>query len=134
MGTVSEYIWYLKFKNANLERELRSYKSGNKFEKLRQDYEAVIRAKDQEIRRLKEELAEAHAETVTVRKYWNEIFDDVDAERKRDVMKARHETMKAEEQVLAAERKIDELTEKLKGERKEKYAIGAELEAYGTGK
>ena len=128
MGTVSEYIWYLKFKNANLERELRSYKSGNKFEKLRQDYEAVIRAKDQEIRRLKEELAEAHAETVTVRKYWNEIFDDVDAERKRDVMKARHETMKAEEHVLAAERKIDELTEKLKGERKEKYAIGAELE------
>ena len=58
----------------------------------------------------------------------NCLFDDVDAERKRDVMKARHETMKAEEHVLAAERKIDELTEKLKGERKEKYAIGAELE------
>ena len=128
MGSVSEYIWYLKFKNANLEQELKSYKSGNKFKKLREDYESVIRAKDREIKCLKEELAKAHAETVTVRKYWNEIFDDVDAERKRAVLKAQDETRRAEENVLAAERKIDELAEKLKGERKEKYAIGAELE------
>ena len=128
MGTVSEYIWYLKFKNANLEQELRSYRSGNKLRQLQQDYEAVIRAKDREIRRLKEELAKAHAETVTVRKYWNEIFDDVDAERKKAVLKAQGETIRAEKNVLAAERKIDGLTEKLKKERKEKYALGAELE------
>ena len=111
MGTVSEYIWYLKFKNANLEQELRSYRSGNKLRQLQQDYEAVIRAKDREIRRLKEELAKAHAETVTVRKYWNEIFDDVDAERKKAVLKAQGETIRAEKNMLAAERKIDGLTE-----------------------
>lgn len=128
MGAVSEYVWYLKFKITNLEQELKSYKSGNKFKKLRQDYETVIREKDRKIRRLEEELAKSHAETVTVRKYWNEIVDDVDAERKRAVLKAQGETRKAEENVLAAERKIDGLTEKLKTERKEKYAIGAELE------
>ncbi len=128
MGAASDYIWYLKLKIANLERELASYKSGSKIKKLREDYERIIRSKDADIKRLKDEAAKAHAETVTVRKYWNEIFDDVDRERKRGILKARAETRRMEERATAAEMKRDELARKLKEERKEKYAIGAELE------
>ncbi len=128
MNTASDYIWYLKFKITNLEQELRAYKSGSKIKKLREDYEAVIRAKDAEIKCLKDAAAKAHAETVTVRKYWNEIFDDVDRERKRDVLKAQAETKCMEKRAAAAEKKQEELAERLKEERREKYAIGAELE------
>lgn len=128
MNTASDFIWYLKFKITNLEQELGAYKSGSKIKKLREDYEAVIRTKDAEIKRLKDEVAKAHAETVTVRKYWNEIFDDVDRERKRDVLKAQAETKCMEKRAAAAEKKQEELKEKLKDERREKYAIGAELE------
>lgn len=41
-STASEYIWYLKFQNSNLRRELEAYKSGNRFRKLREKYEALL--------------------------------------------------------------------------------------------
>lgn len=127
-STASEHIWYLKFQNSNLRRELEAYKSGNKFRKLREKYEALLEKKDAEIRALKEECGRAHAETVTVRKYWSEIFDDVEAERKKAVLKAQSGTKRMEERALAAERKNDELSEKLKEERREKYELGEKLE------
>lgn len=127
-STASEYIWYLKFQNSNLRRELEAYKSGNKFRKLCEKYEALLEKKDAEIRALKEECGRAHAETVTVRKYWSEIFDDVEAERKKAVLKAQAGTKRMEERALAAERKNDELSEKLKEERREKYELGEKLE------
>lgn len=128
MKTASDYIWYLKFKIANLEQELDLYRSGTKIKKLRNDYEAVIREKDRRIRQLEAEIARSHTETVTVRKYWGEIFDDVEREKQREVRKAVAETRRMEERALAAEKKNNELAEKLKEERKEKYAIGEELE------
>lgn len=80
------------------------------------------------IRQLEKEVAQLHAEIVTVRKYWSEIFDDVERERKRDVLRVMAETKRMEERALAAEKKVEELEEKLKTERREKYAIGEELE------
>lgn len=77
---------------------------------------------------MKEECGRAHAGTVTVRKYWSEIFDDVEAERKKAVLKAQASTKRMEERALAAERKNDELSEKLKEERREKYELGEKLE------
>lgn len=124
----SDYIWYLKFQNKNLKSQLESYKNGNKFRNLRSEYETLLKEKDKKIKRLEAELTSSHAETVTVRKYWSEIFDDVEAERKKAVLKANAETKKAIERALKAERKIDILEEKLKAERLEKYAIGEELE------
>lgn len=128
MKTASDYIWYLKFKITNLEKELDAYRSGNKIKKLRHDYEAVIREKDREIRKWKKEAARAHAQAVTVRKYWSEIFDDLEREKKREIQKAEAETRRVEQRALAAEKKNEELEEKIKEERREKYAIGDELE------
>ena len=88
MKTASDYIWYLKFKITNLEKELDSYKSGNKIRKMQHDYEAVVREKDRKIRQLEKEVGRLHIEIVTVRKYWSEIFDGVERERKRGILKA----------------------------------------------
>lgn len=128
MKTASDYIWYLKFKITNLEKELDAYRSGNKIKKLQHDYEAVIREKDREIQKWKKEAARAHAQAVTVRKYWSEIFDDLERGKKRELQKAMAETKRIEQRALAAEKKNVELEEKLKEKRREKYALGEELE------
>ena len=114
MKTASDYIWYLKFKITNLEKELDAYRSGNKIKKLRHDYEAVIQEKDREIRKWKKEAARAHAQAATVRKYWSEIFDGLEHRKKREIQKAVIETRRMEQQVLAAEKKNEELEEKIK--------------------
>ena len=63
MGSVGEYIWYLKFQIKDLKSQLASYQNGNKIRQLRESYEALCKKKDQQIRRLQKELADAHAET-----------------------------------------------------------------------
>ena len=128
MKTASDYIWYLKFKITNLEKELDAYRSGNKIKKLRHDYEAVIQEKDREIRKWKKEAARAHAQAATVRKYWSEIFDDLEREKKRETQKAMAGTRRMEQRTLAAGKKNKELEEKIKEGRREKYAFGEELE------
>ena len=128
MKTTSDYIWYLKFKITNLEKELEAYRLGNKIKKLRHDYEAVAREKDREIQKWKKEAARAYAEAVTIRKYWSEVFDDLEREKKREIQKAVAEAKRMEQRALAAEKKNEELEEKLKEERREKYALGEELE------
>lgn len=40
--------------------------------------EAAIREKDREVQKWKKEAARAHAEAVTVRKYWGETSDDLE--------------------------------------------------------
>ena len=114
MKTASDYIWYLKFKISNLEKGLDAYRSGNKTKKLRHDYEAVVREKDREIRKWKIEAARAYAQAATVRKYWSEIFDGLEHRKKREIQKAVIETRRMEQQVLAAEKKNEELEEKIK--------------------
>ena len=38
---LSEYIWFLKYRNSILRRQVESYQNGNTFNSLRDDYEAT---------------------------------------------------------------------------------------------
>lgn len=75
-----EYITTLQYRNKVLQSKLALYESGAIYQRLASDHKAQLREKDREIKRLKSELAGAHSETITVRKYWAEIFDDLDRE------------------------------------------------------
>lgn len=128
MNSSFEFITFLQYENKALKAENSKLKSGQAFLDLKEYYRKELAAKDRLIEKLKRELAEAHAETVTVRKYWNEIVDDVDAERKRAVLKAQRETEKMEKCFLEEKQKNEELQDKLKEERRQKYEMGMELE------
>ena len=123
-----EFITSLQYENKALKAENRKLKSGQAFLELEAYYKKELAKMKRLVEKLKRELAKSHAETVTVRKYWSEIFDDVDAERKKAVMEARRETKKMEERFLAEKQKNECLQEKIKEERREKYEMGMALE------
>ena len=128
MSEVSEYIWYLKFKNAGLKRELDSYRNGNKYVTLREEYESICRSKDAEIRKLKEENAKCHKETVTVRKYWSEIFDDIYKETQQEILRERNKTAQMEDRALNAERQRDKALDDVREWRKKYYELSEKTE------
>lgn len=128
MEKVSEYIWFLKSKISIQERQIKAYKNGSKFAALRSEHEAVCRQLNLKIEKLEAELSKAHAETVTVRKYWSEIFDDLEKEHCSEMAACRRALSKMEARALRAEHQADVLRDKLTQERREKYALGSELE------
>ena len=128
MGKVSEYIWFLKSKISNQERQIEAYKNDSKFTDLRNEYESACRELNRRIKKLEEDLSKAHAETVTVRRHWSEVFDDIEKEHQAEVGSYRRALSKMEARALRAEHQADELRDKLTQERREKYALGAALE------
>ena len=128
MGQLSEYIWYLKFQISVKDRQLEAYRSGNKYTSLRADYEAVCNKLNRRIRELESELSKSHAETVTVRNNWSEIFDDLEKEHLKETEALKRELFAMEKRALRAEKKTDDLKDKLTAERREKYDLGTQLE------
>mgnify|MGYP002860408933 CR=1 FL=1 len=127
MGKFSEYIWFLKSKISIQERQIEAYKNGSKFVALRDEYETVCRELNRKIKKLEEELSKSHTETVTVRKYWSEIFDDLEKEHQAEIESYKRTLSKMEARALKAEHQVDVLKDKLTEERREKYAMGEQL-------
>lgn len=133
MSQVSEYIWFLKFKISVQKRQLEAFRTGSKYVSLRKEYEAECGKLRRETDRLKHELAEAHSEITKMRRHWSEVFDDMEKEHNKEINLYKNKLSKMEARALKAEGRTDELKEKLKKERKEKYELGEQLEeAEGT--
>ena len=64
-----EYFTNLQYKVKILTAKVEAFESGETYITLRQTFEKLLRAKDQENRALKEELAKAHSQMVTVRNH-----------------------------------------------------------------
>ncbi len=127
-GPVSEYIWFLKFQNSILRRQLDAFRCGNKFQTLREDYEAVCRKKDSRIRELEHELSDTRKRVIDVRSKWSEIVDDAYAECHREILKERKKTNAMEERALRAESQRDDALDKAKEWREKYYALSSKLE------
>ena len=63
---------------------------------------------------VKDEIARAHAETVTVRKNWSEVVDDLDREHCREMRLKEAEIQRLHQRVLEVERQRDNALDKLK--------------------
>ena len=57
----------LQYRNKALSRQVEEFKSGEKYIKMEADYKKLLRFHSQEMKRMKQELAKAHSETVTGR-------------------------------------------------------------------
>ena len=73
------------------------------------------------------ELSKAHSETVTVRKYWGEVMDDLEKEHQKEVCRllAEIKHLKKENLKLTAQR--DEAKDKYRQRNREYYTIASEL-------
>ncbi len=111
-----------------LERELSSFKSGKKYVRMKEEHRRHLRYQDGIIRDLKSELAKAHAETVSVRKIWSDVMDDLDREHRCEIHKKDQQIEKLQNRILEVERQRDQVKDELRETKQELQGIRLELE------
>lgn len=131
MGTsnaVFEYVTNLQYKVKSLASRVQLFESGEKYVSMHTEFERHLAAKDQKIKKLKLEITNAHRETVTVRKNWLQVIDDLQAKYAKEMRREERITKALEERALRAEKRVDELKDENLALRRECYAVKTELE------
>ena len=118
----------LQYRNRALSRQIEEFKSGEKYVKMEADYKRLQRFHNQEIKRLERELAKARSETVTVRRYWGEIMDDLDKEHQAEVRRLLARVERLEKEKLDLARQRDAAKDRLRERTRQYYAAASELE------
>lgn len=118
----------LQYRNRALSRQVEEFKSGEKYVKMEAAYKKLLRLYNREMKRLKRELAKAHSETVTVRKYWCEVMDDLDKEHQEELRRLEAVIGRLEKEKLELARQRDVAKDKLRERTQQYYAVASELE------
>ena len=80
-----EQITTLQYRCRCLSKQVEDFKSGEKYRQMEKAYKELLRFHNKEVKRPEYELSKAHSETVTVRKYWDEVMDDFEKEHGKEV-------------------------------------------------
>lgn len=128
MHTNFEYMTALQYRNKVLKSQLEAYESGDIYKKMTSDHKILLSKKDREISKLKSELAKAHSEIITVRKYWTEIFDDLDKEHEKVLLEKNRIIHALEGKLLRMAQQRDSALDKIKEKTQELYEVKTELE------
>lgn len=123
-----EHLSALQLRIRSLEKLVEELKSGEKYRRLEEEYRALVRFHNKEVKRLEYELSKAHAETVTVRRYWGEVMDELYKEHRDEVEKLKGMIRRLEERALSLECQRDEAKDRLKERTKQYYTVSGELE------
>lgn len=88
--------------------KVETFKSGERYLKLQEDYRCVERGYIRKIKKLKEELAAAHAQTVDVRNRWTEQNDLLWQEHQKELQKKEEQIRKLQDQLWEERIKHDQ--------------------------
>ena len=127
MYGIYEQMTTLQYRCRCLSKQVEDFRSGEKYRQMEEAYKKLLRFHNKEIKRMEYELSKAHSETVTVRKYWGEVMDDLEKEHRKEVCRllAEIKHLKKENLKLTAQR--DEAKDKYRQRNREYYAIASEL-------
>jgi hypothetical protein len=128
MNAAFEFITNLQYKVKSLGARVAAFESGKKYTDMEAAFEARLEAKDREIRRIRNELADSNARFVTMRENWMQVFDDIEKAHSKELEKKDHALKKMEERALEAEQMLKETKIKLSEKTKEMYRVLTELE------
>lgn len=128
MDSNFEYTANLQYRVKSLSAQVEALKSGEKYEALKAAFKTQLAGKDREIRRLKVELASAHAQTSDMRRNWEQVFEDIEKEHAKELRKKDRELKAMEERALRAERQRDEGKDKNRDLLSELYLVKTGLE------
>ena len=123
-----EYVATLQYMLKAAEAQLAAFKSGEKYVRMEQEFRKQLREKDTIIKRMEQELACSRRETVTVRNQWFAIFEDMQKESDLQAKKYRKEIEKLNKKLLKAEKKNNDLMDKVTQQRRHIYKLETELE------
>jgi hypothetical protein len=123
-----EHITNLQYKVKALGARVQAFESGEKYASMKSAFNTQLSAKDREIRRLKSELAKSHAQLITMRHSWSQVFDDLDKEHAKELERKDRVLKMMEERALNAERQRDDAKTKITEKSRELYQAKSELE------
>lgn len=123
-----EYITNLQYKVKRLEAQVNGFRSGEKYREMSSNFQKQLEEKGREIKTLKRELAATRCQTVTVRKHWIQVIEDLEKEHAKTLHKKEREIKEMEERALRAERQVDVQRNKLNEKSREVYQVKTELE------
>ena len=123
-----ETVSALQYRNRALLKQVEDFESGERYARLERENQRLICFHNREMKRMKQELAKAHSETVTVRRYWGEVMDDLDKEHRAEIRRLLAVIERQRKENLEMARQRDAAKDKLRERNQDYYAIAAELE------
>ena len=127
MPDTYDYITLLCWLKAAQTR-IKELESGERYIHLQELHQKEYMAYERKLRRLTQDLAAAHRETIRVRNYWFQVLEDMQRELEQAKRKAEQELKKMEKRALDAEKQRDDALDKAKEIRLQYYETAAELE------
>lgn len=128
MSTWHEYVNTLECRLKSLTYRVKEFETGEKYVTMKSDFKAQLAGRDNEIRKLKLELADANRRTLTNSKNNQQVLEDMEKEHARE-LREKDRTIKAmEERAFRAERRLDEKIIEFRGKVTELYEVKTELE------
>lgn len=107
---------------------IKELESGERYIQLKELHQKDCRAYERKLLKLQGELADSHKETIRVRNYWFQVFEDLMREFEQVQKKAGQELQTMEIRVLKAEKQRDDALDKVKELRIQYYETAARLE------
>jgi len=123
-----ELMTSLQYVNKDQKRRLREFETGERYVSMRSEHRKQLADKDEEIRKLKLELAKANSASITIRDNWMQTLEDLDKGHSREMRAKDRRINELFERALKAERRVDQLLDLTRDLRRELYAVKGELE------
>ena len=117
--TAFEYMTNLQYRVKDLAAVVNSFKSGERFQQLENYYKDCLAAKDQEIKKLKNELGEVRIQYTDVRNNWLEVIDDMEKEHEKAIRQKDREIEALRQQLRNAQNIIAEQKDKFLAQKNE---------------
>lgn len=121
MDSRFEFITNLQYKVRNLTLQVKAFESGEKYAAMNAEFKRQSAQQDQGIRKLRLELAQAHAETIDVRNKWLQTLDDIVKEHEVELQKKDAEIKRVEDRLLKTQIQLDESRDRFNEKIKELY-------------
>ena len=123
-----EWITNLQYKVKSLAGRVKDFESGETYVKLKLECKTLTGALERKIRELQNQLADANASNVTMRQEWTKTLEDAEKDFLKVLSKNETQLKRMEKRALKAERRIDEMHDKLIAQKRKTYAVEAKLE------
>lgn len=128
IGSNFEYITNLQYKVKSLTSQVQSFRSGEKYLSMRKEHLGQLAAKKQEINKLEAELASERLQSVTMRKNWWQVFEDILNEHKKELEKKDGMIKKLQTRLFLTEQQLDAAKADLRDKNIELYQAKTEIE------
>ena len=123
-----EWITNLQYKVKNLAERVSEFESGETYVKIKLKCKTLVEAMEREIGKLKNQLADANAAYVTMSREWAKTLEDAEKDFAKILAKQETQLKRTEKRALKAERRVDEMHDKLIAQKRKTYAVETKLE------